>query len=94
MLLFGTEDQPDQLGVKEQDGGGNNPGDHRGEPRICEFTHLGAVARKLDQRNDRASITICPARVPVSVEFWPDARSAHAKRVLAKLAPSTGLRSL
>ena len=28
-------------------------------------------------------MTICPASVPVSVEFWPDASSASAKSVLA-----------
>ena len=42
----------------------------------------------------KPSITICPASVPVSVEFCPDASSAQAKRVLARLAPRTGLRSL
>lgn len=25
-------------------------------------------------------ITICPAKVPVSVEFWPDANNAIAKK--------------
>ena len=53
VLLFGTEDEPDQLGVKEENGSRNNPCDDLGEARICEFAHLGAVARKLDQRNDR-----------------------------------------
>ncbi len=33
------------------------------------------------------SITICPASVPVSVEFCPEASSANANSVLAKLAP-------
>ena len=36
------------------------------------------------------SITICPASVPVSVEFWPEASSATAKSVLATLTPSSG----
>src|SRR5712692_1864167 len=49
----GTENEPEQLGVEEENGGSDNPGDDRGEPRICEFAHLGTVASKLDQRNHR-----------------------------------------
>ena len=40
------------------------------------------------------SITICPARVPVSVEFCPEANKATAKTILAKLVPNIGERSL
>ena len=36
------------------------------------------------------SITICPASVAVTVEFWPEASSATANRVLAAAAPSVG----
>ena len=44
------------------------------------------------RRNSRnPSITICPASVPVNVEFWPLARSATANSVLASDAPSTGV---
>ncbi len=49
----GAEDEPDELGVEEEDGRGDDPGDDGGEPRIGEFAHLGAVARKLDQRDHR-----------------------------------------
>ena len=38
----------------------------------------------------KPSITICPAKVPVKVEFWPDAKSATAKTILAKLVPKIG----
>ncbi len=36
-------------------------------------------------------MTIWPASVAVMVEFWPDARSARANRVLAAATPSVGL---
>ena len=39
----------------------------------------------------KPSITIWPASVPVSVEFWPEASSATANSVLAMPTPSTGL---
>ena len=42
----------------------------------------------------KPSITICPASVPVSVEFWPEASSASAKSVLATGTPSIGDSSL
>ena len=38
----------------------------------------------------KPSITICPASVPVSVEFWPEASKARAKSVLATGTPSMG----
>ena len=38
-------------------------------------------------------MTICPASVPVSVEFWPDASSASANTVLAAPTPSSGVSS-
>src|SRR5260370_11085799 len=49
----GTENELEQLGVEEENGGSDNSGDERGEPRICEFAHLGTVASKVDQRNHR-----------------------------------------
>src|SRR5260370_5016394 len=49
----GTENEPEQLGVEEENGGSDNPGDDRGESRICEFAHLGTVASKLDQWDHR-----------------------------------------
>ncbi len=36
------------------------------------------------------SITIWPARVPVSVAFWPEQSSATANSVLAAAVPSSG----
>ena len=41
----------------------------------------------------KPSITICPASVPVIVEFWPEASSATANSVLASVAPSSGVSS-
>src|SRR5260370_34168260 len=49
----GAEDEPDELGIEEQDGRSDDPGDDGGESRIGEFAHFGAVARKLDQRDHR-----------------------------------------
>ena len=48
----------------------------------------------LSRMSRKPSMTIWPASVPVSVEFWPEASSAEAKSVLARLAPRTGVRSL
>lgn len=42
----------------------------------------------------KPSMTICPASVPVSVEFCPEASSATAKRMLATPTPIIGLNSL
>ena len=39
----------------------------------------------------KPSITICPANVPVMVEFCPEARRAIAKKMLAKLVPKSGV---
>ncbi len=41
----------------------------------------------------KPSITIWPASVPVSVEFWPEASSASANTVLAPATPSSGVSS-
>src|SRR6266568_1651628 len=41
----------EQLGVEEEDGGSNNPGDDSGQARVGEFAHLGAVACELDERD-------------------------------------------
>ena len=41
----------------------------------------------------KPSITICPARVPVSVEFCPEASSANANTALAPVTPSSGVSS-
>src|SRR6185369_12385999 len=53
-----------------------------------------AMARVMSRRSHgrsrilrKPSITTCPASVPVSVEFCPDARSARAKTVLAPVIP-------
>src|SRR5713226_8690723 len=51
VLLFRTEDEPNEFGVEEQDGSRNNPGDDLDNSRIDELTHLGTVAGKLDQRD-------------------------------------------
>ena len=42
----------------------------------------------------KPSITICPARVPVTVEFCPDANNATPKKMLAKVVPNSGESSL
>ena len=55
------------------------------------------MSRRSHGRNRRfrkPSITICPASVPVSVEFWPDASSATANNTLATPTPSVGESSL
>ena len=59
-----------------------------------------AMARVISRRSQgrmrmlrNPSMTIWPASVPVSVEFWPDASSASANTVLAP-APSSGVSSL
>jgi len=44
-ISSGTEDEPDELGIEKKNSGGDNPGDGRGDSRVCEFTHLGTVAR-------------------------------------------------
>ena len=62
---------------------------HNGERRVMSRRSHGRI-RML--RNP--SITICPASVPVSVEFWPDASSASANTVLAPPTPSSGVSSL
>ena len=59
-----------------------------------------AIPRVISRRNHgrnrmfrNPSITICPASVPVSVEFNPEASNARANTVLAP-APSSGVSSL
>ena len=42
----------------------------------------------------KPSITTWPARVPVRVEFCPEASSASANMVLAPVTPSSGVNSL
>src|SRR5438552_6899075 len=49
----GTEDEPYEFSVEEQDGSRNDPGNHAGKSRVGEFAHLGTIASKLDQRNHR-----------------------------------------
>src|SRR2546425_1221951 len=46
-----TENKPEQLGVEEEDGRGDDPGDDSGQARVGEFAHLGAVACELDERD-------------------------------------------
>ena len=50
--LLAAEDKPEEFGVEEEDGGGNEPGDHLSDARVGEFAHPGAVAGELDQRDD------------------------------------------
>ena len=54
-----------------------------------------AMARVIKRRSHgrkrmlmNPSITICPASVPVSVEFCPEASSASAKIILAPVTPN------
>ncbi len=54
-------------------------------PRVISRRTHGRIRR---WRNP--SMTICPASVPVSVEFCPLASSATAKSPLASDAPSVG----
>src|SRR5713101_5926989 len=50
--LGAAVDEPEKLGVEEEDGGGDNPGDDLGYAGICEFAHPGAIAGELNQGND------------------------------------------
>jgi manganese transport protein len=72
------------------------------QTRRYEETAAGTMAvRRVIKRRSQGrtrmlrnpSITICPASVPVSVEFCPEASSARANAVLAP-APSSGVSSL
>ena len=45
------------------------------------------------RRSRNPSITIWPASVPVSVEFWPEASRASANTVLAPVTPRSGVSS-
>ena len=49
--LLAAEDEPEKFGVKEEDGGSNDPGDHNGDAGVGEFTHFVAVTGELDQRD-------------------------------------------
>src|SRR2546430_17213261 len=51
--LGGTENEPEEFGVEKEDGGGDDPGDHSRQARVCEFSHFGAAARELDKRDHR-----------------------------------------
>src|SRR6266700_4253537 len=48
-----TENKPEQLGVEEEDGRGDDPGDDSGQARVGEFAHPIAVPCELDQRDNR-----------------------------------------
>ena len=50
--LLAAEDEPDEFGVEEEDGGGDDPGDDYREARVGELAHLVTVARELNQRDD------------------------------------------
>ncbi|MNF15269.1 hypothetical protein D3C81_1826530 [compost metagenome] len=56
---------------------------------------INRVINRLSQGDIRMltkpSITICPARVPVKVEFCPDASSATANITLASVVPTIGV---
>ena len=65
--------------------------------RATKKAGITAIRRVINLRNQgfslmlrKPSITICPAKVPVHVEFCPEAKSATAKRILAKLVPKIG----
>src|SRR5204863_335640 len=45
--------EPEEFGVEEKDSGGDDPGDHGRQARICEFSHPGAAVGELDQGNHR-----------------------------------------
>ena len=60
-----------------------------------------AIRRVIKRRNHgvsrifrNPSMTTCPASVPVSVEFCPEASRAMANTVLANVAPNTGVSNL
>src|SRR5260370_15179916 len=46
-----VENKPEQLGVEEEDGCSDDPGNDSGQARVGEFAHLGAVACELDERD-------------------------------------------
>src|SRR6266567_3426005 len=48
-----AENEPEQLGVEEEDGCGDDPGDDSGQARVREFAHPIAVPCELDQRDNR-----------------------------------------
>src|ERR1700687_2666889 len=52
LVLHIAENQPEKLGVEEENGDGDEPGDYGGNARIGEFAHFGAVAGELDEGND------------------------------------------
>src|SRR6266513_2115816 len=53
VLRLRTEDEPEEFGVEEKDSGGDDPGDHGRQARICEFSHPGAAVGELVQGNHR-----------------------------------------
>src|SRR5258706_128172 len=66
------------------------------DPLVHQASHPVKVCRRSHGRSRmsrKPSITIWPASVPVSVEFWPLARSARANTVLAPVTPRSGVRS-
>ena len=50
-MSLASEGQPEQFEVEEEDGSGDDPGDHDGEARVDEFAHAAAVVGELDQWN-------------------------------------------
>ena len=54
-------------------------------PRVKRRRSHGAK-----RKSRKPSMTICPANVPVRVEFWPEHRSAKANNKLAIGIPSSG----
>ena len=83
-------------------GSGSAGSRRRVSPYIAVTITAGtmAMSRVMSRRSQggrrmlrKPSITICPASVPVSVEFCPEASSATANSVLASAVPSSGVSS-
>ena len=57
---------------------------------IAKSLVINLLSQGFNLRFRKPSITICPAKVPVSVEFCPEANKATANKILAKLVPKIG----
>src|SRR5713101_8454903 len=49
--LSRAEDEPEELGVEEENGGSDDPSNDRDQARIGELAHSGAVTCELDKRD-------------------------------------------
>ena len=50
--LLAAEDEPEELGVEEENGGSDDPGNHDGEAGVGKLAHFVAVTGELNQRNN------------------------------------------